>query len=208
MSRKEPASLALTPGSRLVIASNNAGKIREIGELLAPFRLDVASAAEFGLPEPEETGLTFAENAAIKACTTAEATGLASLADDSGLAVAALDGAPGIYSARWGGEQKDFTLAMSRVQQELEQRSIPQTRWQAAFICDLCLCLPDGTRHHFEGRADGTLTFPPRGDQGFGYDPIFIPEGETRTFAQMPAAEKQAISHRARAFAKLVAALA
>lgn len=207
MNQQQPASLALIPGSRLVIASNNAGKIREIGELLAPFRLDVTSAAEFGLPEPEENGATFAENAAIKACATAEATGLASLADDSGLAVAALDGAPGIYSARWGGEQKDFTLAMNRVQQELERLNIPQTHWQAAFICDLCLCLPDGERHHFEGRVEGTLTFPPRGDHGFGYDPIFIPEDETRTFAQMPAPEKQAVSHRARAFAKLVSAL-
>lgn len=197
----------LPEGGRLLIATHNAGKVREIGELLAPYSLTVTSAAEHNLPEPVEDGSTFAANAEIKARASTEATGLPALADDSGLGVVALDGAPGIYSARWAGASKDFGLAMEKVRQELEARNIPQDRWQAYFICDLCLCLPDGTVHHFEGRVDGTLTFPPRGDKGFGYDPIFVPEGETRTFAEMPPAEKHAMSHRARAFAKLIDAV-
>jgi len=197
----------LPEGGHLLIATHNAGKVREIGELLAPYSLTVTSAAEHNLPEPVEDGSTFAANAEIKARASTEATGLPALADDSGLGVVALDGAPGIYSARWAGASKDFTLAMDKVKQELESRNIPQDRWQAYFICDLCLCLPDGTVHHFEGRVDGMLTFPPRGDKGFGYDPIFVPEGENRTFAEMPPAEKHAMSHRARAFAKLIDAV-
>lgn len=197
----------LASGSRLILATHNAGKVREIGALLAPFGLSVSSASEHNLPEPEENGSTFAANAEIKARAAAQGTGLPTLADDSGLGVVALGGAPGIYSARWAGEHKDFTLAMDKVRAELEAKDIPQTDWQAYFICDLCLCLPDGSVMHFEGRIDGTLQFPPRGDKGFGYDPIFVPEGETRSFAQMDAVEKHAISHRARAFAKLVAAV-
>jgi XTP/dITP diphosphohydrolase len=187
----------------LVIATHNAGKLREIKALLAPFDIAVSSAAEHGAPEPEETGKTFAENAEIKARATCEATGMAALADDSGLSVDALSGAPGIYSARWavvaGSAEKDFAAAMARIEHELDDK--PRG---AAFICALCLCLPDGTVHHFQGEVRGMLTFPARGDAGFGYDPIFIPEGETRTFAQMSAEEKQVISHRARAFSLCV----
>lgn len=194
---------------QLVIATHNAGKLREIAALLAPFGLRVTSAGEHNLPEPEETGATFAANAEIKAQATAEATGLPALADDSGLCVLALDGAPGVYSARWAGEAKDFAFAMERVKQELQARYVPQEQWQASFICNLCLCQPDEKggfeSYHFEGRVDGILRFPPRGEKGFGYDPIFVPEGETRSFAEMDGDEKQAVSHRARAFAKLVA---
>lgn len=200
-------SALLAQGSELVIATHNAGKVREIGELLAPFSLQVSSAAAHHLPEPEENGSTFAANAEIKARAAAEATGLPALADDSGLGVEALDGAPGIYSARWAGPAKDFGLAMQRIEQELDSKGVPAEDRRAYFICDLCLCLPDGTAHHFEGRVDGTLTFPPRGSQGFGYDPIFVPEGDSRSFAEMPSAEKHAMSHRARAFAKFVAAV-
>lgn len=197
----------LPSGSRLVIASHNAGKVREIAELLAPFDFDISSSATFSLPEPEETGHTFAANAAIKAIATSAATGLPALADDSGLAVDGLGGAPGIYSARWAGDAKDFRLAMERIHRELLERRIPPSGWTAHFICDLCLSLPDGRIEHFVGRVDGHLTFPSRGAQGFGYDPIFIPTGETRTFAEMEPLEKHAISHRARAFAHFVQAL-
>lgn len=197
----------LPRGSALVIATHNTGKVREIAELLAPFDLRVSSAAEHHLPEPEEDGATFAANAEIKARAAAQATGLPALADDSGLGVEALDGAPGIYSARWAGPDKDFSLAMERVRQELEATGLPPQDWRGWFICDLCLCLPDGSIHHFEGRVDGTLAFPPRGDKGFGYDPIFVPEGETRRFAEMPPQEKHAMSHRARAFTRFVAAV-
>lgn len=198
----------LSTGSPLVIATHNSGKVREIADLLAPFGLRISSAAEHGLPEPEENGATFAANAEIKACAAASALGLPVLADDSGLGVVALDGAPGIYSARWAGVSKDFAAAMEKVRRELEMREVPQERWHAYFICDLCLCLPDGRVQHFEGRIDGMLRFPPRGDKGFGYDPIFVPEGETRSFAEMDSHEKKTMSHRARAFAKLVAAVA
>lgn len=196
----------LPPHSQLVIASHNQGKVKEIAELLAPYAFAVTSSAAFNLPEPEETGLTFAANAEIKAIATCEATGLPSLADDSGLAVDGLDGAPGIYSARWAGEKKDFPMAMERIRQELLARHVPQP-WTAHFICDLCLALPDGTIRHFEGRIDGTLAYPARGASGFGYDPVFLPHGESRTFGEMGSAEKHAISHRARAFALFVNAL-
>jgi XTP/dITP diphosphohydrolase len=197
----------LTSGSQLVIATHNAGKVREIADLLAPFGLQVSSAAEHHLPEPEENGTSFAANAEIKARAAAQATGLPALADDSGLAVEALNGAPGIYSARWAGASKDFGVAMQKVQQELRARNVPQDQWNAYFICDLCLCLPDGRVQHFEGKVNGRLQFPPIGTNGFGYDPIFVPEGETRSFAQMHETEKKSISHRAIAFAKLVAAV-
>ena len=190
---------SLPEGATLVIASHNPGKVREIAELLAPFDLKVRSAGDFGLPEPEENGSTFAENAAIKAKAAAAGCGLPALADDSGLSVAALDGQPGIYSARWAGADKNFTHAMQRVEEELGDT--PDRR--AEFVCALAMASPTGEVEHFEGRVQGCLVWPPRGDQGFGYDPIFVPNGETRTFGEMPPAEKHAISHRARAFARL-----
>lgn len=189
----------------LVIASHNPGKIRELQELLAPFAVTVHSAGEMGVEEPEETGQTFAENAALKAVHSASATGKLALADDSGLVVPALGGAPGIYSARWGGPAKDFALAMGRVERELTEKAGAAEGQSAHFISALCLAWPDGRTEIFEGRVDGTLTFPPRGSKGFGYDPIFLPHGQTQTFGEMEAAAKHAISHRARAFAKLVA---
>ncbi len=189
-------------GSRLVIASHNAGKLREITTLLAPFRVEVAAAADLGLAEPEETGASFAENAALKARAAARASGLPALADDSGLVVPALGGLPGIYSARWAGPDRDFTAAMRRVEADLEGRDDRSAHFAAA----LALAWPDGHCETFEGRVEGALSFPPRGTRGFGYDPIFVPDGHAVTFAEMEPAEKHAISHRARAFRKLVAA--
>lgn len=186
-------------GTRLVVASHNAGKVREITDLLAPFGVETVSAAALNLPEPEETGDSFAANALIKA-EAALSAGLPALADDSGLAVAGLDGAPGIYSARWAGPERDFNLAMKRVEDALSG----QSDYRARFVCALALCLPDGQSRIFEGRVDGTLTFPPRGARGFGYDPIFIPDGGTRTFGEMDPAAKHAISHRADAFRKMI----
>lgn len=190
---------------KIVIASHNKGKVKEIGELLAPLGLLVVSAAEMGVDEPEETGLTFAENALLKARNTAEKTGFPALADDSGLAIPALDGAPGIYSARWAGADKDFALAFSRIQQELASKNIADaTGTPAYFICALCLSIPNADEQIFEGRIDGKLVFPPRGEHGFGYDPIFIPEGYDISFAEMDSAKKHSISHRAKAFQKFV----
>ena len=186
---------------KLVIASHNPGKVREIAELLAPHRVAVVSAAELGLPEPEETGETFADNARLKALAAAKAAKLPALADDSGLCVVALDGAPGIYSARWAGPNKDFAHAMERVRVALDDT--PDR--EAYFVCVLALAWPDGHVETFEGRVYGRLVFPPRGDNGFGYDPIFEPVGESRTFGEMEAAEKHAMSHRAQAFELLLA---
>jgi len=186
---------------RLVVASHNAGKVREIGALLAPFGFEVVSAGDLGLPEPEETEPTFVGNAVLKATAAAQASGLDCLADDSGIEVTALDGAPGIYSARWAGASKDFGQAMQRVWDELGQRGA--TDLSARFICVLALATPDGAVETFEGAVDGSLVWPPRGEKGFGYDPIFIPAGQTRTFGEMDSAEKQPLTHRARAFAKL-----
>jgi XTP/dITP diphosphohydrolase len=196
-------------GGRLVIASHNPGKVREIADLLAPYGVTVLSAAELDLPEPEETGSSFAENAAIKAKAAAAGAGLPALADDSGLVVAALGGEPGIHSARWAGPERDFGRAMERVERELAERGAETGGAQrgAAFVCALCLARPDGRTETFEGRVDGHLAWPPRGTRGFGYDPIFVPDGHDVTFGEMEPAEKHAISHRARAFAKLVAAL-
>ena len=191
----------------LVLASHNPGKLKEIRELLEPFGIAVASAAEYGVEEPEETGSTFAENAALKARHSARTTGLCALADDSGLSVAALDGAPGIYSARWAGAKKDFTAAMRRVEEELRARGVAPEGAEGAFICNLALAWPQGTVEQFEGEIKGRLTFPPRGAHGFGYDPIFIPEGGRASFGEMAPADKHRISHRARAFAKLMARL-
>lgn len=189
----------------LLIASHNKGKVREIGELLAPLGIRVISAAELNLPEPEETGATFAENAELKALAAAKASGLPALSDDSGLCVEALGGAPGIYSARWTGADKNYASAFARIQRELAERGNTDAHPAACFICDLCLAWPEGKTVHFEGRVDGTLTFPPRGEHGFGYDPIFMPEGHAHTFGEIPAAQKHSMSHRARAFSQLVA---
>lgn len=192
-------------GGRLVIASHNPGKVREIGELLFRFKVEVVSAGELNLPEPEETGMTFAENAALKARAAASGSGLPVLADDSGLCVHALDGEPGIYSARWAGPAKDFTVAMNKVERELQAAGARDRG--AAFVCALTLAWPDGAEATFEGRIEGQLIWPPRGTRGFGYDPMFVPEGHDITFGEMDPAAKHAISHRARAFAKLVAAV-
>ncbi len=193
----------LGPGDRLVIATHNPGKLREIAELVAPFGVEAVSAGELGLPEPEETGADFVENAVLKARAAAEAAGQPALADDSGLEVAALDGAPGIYSARWAGPERDFRTAMERVERELAGKSDRS----AAFVCVLCLAWPEGGVVSFEGRCAGNLVWPPRGDQGFGYDPIFRPEGHEITFGEMAPAEKHRIDHRSQAFAKLVPAV-
>lgn len=194
---------ALQDIERLVIASHNAGKVREIGDLVAPLGIACVSAAALDLLAPEETGATFAENAALKALAASSASGLAALADDSGLAVTALDGEPGIYSARWAGPDKDFGQAMAKVEEALAGAADRS----AAFICNLCLAWPDGKTQAFEGRVEGTLVWPPQGHRGFGYDPIFQPEGEAQTFGEMDPAQKHAMSHRAKAFTQLVAAL-
>lgn len=188
--------------AKLVIASHNAGKVREIADLLGGRDIAVVSAADLGLPEPEETGETFTDNAKLKALAAAKASGLPALADDSGLCVVALDGAPGIYSARWAGPNRDFGHAMERVKVALDDN--PDR--EAYFVCVLALAWPDGHCETFEGRVYGALTFPPRGDKGFGYDPIFEPVGEARTFAEMDPAEKHQMSHRAQAFDLLLAA--
>jgi len=197
--------MMLGRGSTLVVASHNPGKVREIRDLLAPFGIETKGAAELGLPEPEETGTTFAANAELKARAAAEASGLPALADDSGLAVAALGGAPGIYSARWAGEAKDFSLAMARVERELDAMNARDR--SAKFVCALALATPGGPCEIFEGEVHGTLVFPQRGTRGFGYDPIFIADGMAETFGEIAPAQKHAISHRARAFAKLIEAL-
>jgi len=190
-------------GGELIVATHNPGKLREIVELLQPLGAKVSSAGERGLPEPEETGLTFIANAELKALAAATASGVPALADDSGLAVTALGGAPGIYSARWAGPGKDFGLAMARVRQELAALGTADDR--AAFICVLTLAWPDGHCESFEGRVEGRLVFPPRGDKGFGYDPIFIAEGWDISFGEMEPSAKHEMSHRAHAFRQLVA---
>lgn len=187
-------------GDRLVIASHNKGKVREIRDLVAPFAISVVSVAELGLPEPEETGSTFAENAALKAVAAARGSGLPVLADDSGLCVDALGGEPGIHSARWGGPERDFALAMRRVEDKLAGHADRS----AHFTCALVLGWPDDWCDTFEGHVHGRLVWPPRGDQGFGYDPMFVAEGYDITFGEMEPVEKHRISHRARAFAKLL----
>jgi XTP/dITP diphosphohydrolase len=192
-------------GDTLVIASHNAGKVREIGDLIAPFKVRAISAGELGLPEPEETGLTFIANAELKALAAARASQLPALADDSGMSVDALDGAPGIYSARWAGPSKDFGKAMQKVWTAVEEKGA-EPPFGAQFVCVLSLAWPDGHVESFEGIIQGKLVWPPRGLHGFGYDPMFLPvaNNETRTFGEMPAAEKHAISHRALAFRQLI----
>jgi len=197
-------ALRLEPGTKLVVATHNPGKARELAEILEG-RFALATAGELALPEPDETETTFVGNAMLKARAAAEASGLVALADDSGLSVAALDGQPGIYSARWAGPSKDFTLAMTKVEERLEETgSADRAAW---FTCALAVAWPDGPMVVVEGRVDGALTFPARGDKGFGYDPIFLPEGSALTFGEIEPAAKDAMSHRARAFRKLKAAL-
>jgi XTP/dITP diphosphohydrolase len=188
--------------SRLVVASHNPGKVVEIRALLEPFDIDAVSAGRLKLPEPEETGDSFVANAEIKARAAAAKAGEPALADDSGLVVPALGGAPGIFSARWAGPGKDFSVAMARVEQELGATN----QAEAHFVCALALCWPDGHCESFQGTVHGHLSFPPRGDRGFGYDPIFVPAGHTITFGEMDPVEKDQISHRADAFQQLVAA--
>jgi len=192
----------LPRGSHLVVASHNEGKVREIKALLGPHGIQPISAGSLGLPEPEETGSTFAVNAELKAHASAKGSGHAALADDSGLCVDALDGAPGIYSARWAGPAKDFRVAMNRIHDELRHKGL--TTSAAKFVCALCVALPSGESQVFQGEVHGHLTFPPRGDHGFGYDPIFIADGMEETFAQIDPARKHAMSHRAKAFEKLL----
>jgi XTP/dITP diphosphohydrolase len=194
----------LRRGDRLVIASYNEGKVRELAELFAPFGVGCISAAGLGLPEPEETGETFAENAALKALVAAKASGMLALSDDSGLEVEALNGAPGIHSARWGGAERDFGRAMARVHCEMEAAGTANAR--ANFTCALALAAPDGTAQIFEGKVFGRLTWPPRGRNGFGYDPIFMPDGYNETFGEMEPELKNRLSHRMRAFEQLMAA--
>ncbi|MGA7546201.1 MAG: RdgB/HAM1 family non-canonical purine NTP pyrophosphatase [Methyloceanibacter sp.] len=189
---------------RIVIASHNEGKVREIAALFAPFGIECSTAGALGLVEPEETAESFIENAKLKARATASASGLPALADDSGLEVAALGGAPGIHSARWGGPDKDFGLAMARVHDALEAKRV--TDGHANFTCALALAAPDGDVQAFEGKVFGTLVWPPRGSKGFGYDPIFMPDGYDETFGEMEPGLKDAVSHRARAFEKLMLA--
>ena len=199
---------------RLVIATHNPGKLRELRELLAPYRIDAISAGDMSLNEPEETGTTFRANARIKADAAAKASGAAAFADDSGLAVDALDGAPGVYSARWAGPDRNFHRAMETVERKLRERgATTPDRRKAHFVSALCVAWPDGHVEEFEGRVGGTLIWPPRGDKGFGYDPIFLPDGHARTFGEMPSEEKhglpprgKGLSHRARAFLKLAEA--
>lgn len=198
----------LGPG-KLVIATHNAGKVREIADLLSGYGIDPVSAADLDLPEPDETGTTFVANAELKAMQAADLSGLPALADDSGLCVEALNGDPGVYTANWAETAdgtRDWMLAMNRVEAKLAALG-PDVSRSAYFISTLALAWPDGHVEWFEGRIAGRLVWPPRGDLGFGYDPVFVPEGETRTFAEMSFAEKQASNHRARAFAKLVAAV-
>ena len=199
---------------RLVIATHNPGKLVEMRDLLSVYGVEAVSAGELGLPEPEETGATFAANARIKAVAAAKASELPAFADDSGLAVDALDGAPGIHSARWAGPDKDFRRAMNDVQTKLIERGAkaPERR-RAHFVAALCVAWPDGHVEEFDARVNGTVVWPPRGDKGFGYDPLFLPDGHTRTFGEMSAEEKhslpprgQGLSHRARAFLKLAEA--
>ena len=209
--------MGIIRGNQLVFASHNAGKVQEAAELMAPFGIVVRSAGELGLDEPEETGTTFAENAYIKAHAAARATGLPALADDSGLCIDALDGEPGVYTADWALREdgsRDYALAMQTAENRLQEKGAvdPQKR-RARFVATLCLCHPDGEAVYFRGEVTGVLVWPPRGQGGFGYDPIFMPDGHERTFGQMSAEEKhgaqpdaEPLSHRSRAFAKFAAA--
>jgi XTP/dITP diphosphohydrolase len=207
-----PAHRRIT--GRLVIATHNPGKLAEMRDLLAPYKIGAISAGEMGLAEPDETGTSFRANARIKAEAAARASALPAFADDSGLVVDALGGDPGIYSARWAGPDKNFRVAMATVEQKLHAAGATEAgQRQAHFVSALCVAWPDGHIEEFEARVDGVVVWPPRGDQGFGYDPIFLPDGHTRTFGEMPSEEKhglppkgKGLSHRARAFLKLAEA--
>jgi XTP/dITP diphosphohydrolase len=205
-------------GRKIVVASHNDGKLREFADLMAPFGFEAKSAKDYGLPEPEETGTTFEENAYIKAFAAARATGLPALSDDSGLMVDALDGQPGVYTANWAEKPeggRDFMLAMTKTEKLLQAKGAvaPEDR-KGRFVAVICLVQPDGRAEYFRGEAEGTLVWPPRGDKGFGYDPVFMPDGYSQTFGEMDAAEKHgwrpgqptALSHRARAFRKFARA--
>ncbi len=194
--------MRLPRGSLLVVASHNEGKVREIKALLGPHGIEPVSAASLKLPEPEETGATFIANAELKARAAADASHHPALADDSGLWVNALGGDPGIYSARWAGPTKDFRIAMARIEKELREKGA--TDFSAKFVCALSIAMPHGEMKSFEGEVHGKLSFPPRGDRGFGYDPIFIPGGWDQTFAEIDPQVKNDMSHRAKAFAKLL----
>ena len=210
-----PASVIRSLSSgQVVIATHNPGKLTEMRELLAPYGIAAISAGELVLAEPDENGMTFTENACIKAVAAARAARLPALADDSGLVVEALDGAPGIHSARWAGPDRNFHRAMEAIEQQLRARgaTTPERR-RAHFVSALCLAWPDGHTEQFEARVGGMLVWPPRGDRGFGYDPMFLPDGQRRTFGEMPSEEKhglpprgRGLSHRARAFIKLAEA--
>ncbi|WP_315919101.1 RdgB/HAM1 family non-canonical purine NTP pyrophosphatase [Mesorhizobium sp. SP-1A] len=205
-------------GKKIVVASHNAGKLREFSDLMAPFGFEAGSAKEYGLPEPDETGTTFEENAYIKAHAAAMATGLPALSDDSGLCVDALDGAPGVYTANWAEKEdgtRDFGMAMQRTEVAMQEvgASEPAQR-TGRFVAVICLAFPDGEAEYYRGEVEGTLVWPPRGELGFGYDPVFLPDGYDKTFGEMSAQEKhgwkpgdaQALSHRARAFKKFAEA--
>jgi XTP/dITP diphosphohydrolase len=195
--------MKLKAGEKLVIATHNAGKLREIGDLLAPYGIDVTSVKALGLAEPEENGTTFIENATIKAMAAAKASGLPALADDSGIAVPALNGAPGLYTADWSGPARDWDLAMGKLWKALRPLDDPS----AAFVCALVVAWPTGETLAVEGRVEGHVVWPPRGARGFGYDPMFVAEGMTETFGEIEPAAKHAVSHRADAFHKLVGLL-
>jgi XTP/dITP diphosphohydrolase len=212
--RHQRSDIRPLTSDRLVIATHNRGKLAEMRELLAPYGITAASAGELGLAEPDETGMTFIENACIKAVAAAQAARLPALADDSGLVVEALDGAPGIHSARWAGSERNFQRAMAAIEKQLRARgaTTPERR-RAQFVSALCLAWPDGHTEQFEARVGGTLVSPPRGDRGFGYDPMFLPDGQHQTFGEMSSEEKhglpprgKGLSHRARAFIKLAEA--
>lgn len=193
------------PENRIVVASHNPGKVREIADLLRPLGIEAVSAGELDLPEPEETETTFEGNARLKAEAAAEASGLAALSDDSGLCIDALGGAPGIFSARWAGPAKDFKIAMQKVEHELRDRyALSPDQRKAHFVCALCLAMPGQESKVYRGEVHGLMVWPPRGEKGFGYDPVFQPDGHDITFGEMDPDAKHAMSHRARAFAQLV----
>jgi XTP/dITP diphosphohydrolase len=208
----------LLKGTKIVVASHNDGKLKEFADLMAPFGLEAKSAREYGLPEPEETGTTFEENAYIKAHAAAKATGLPALSDDSGLMIDALQGAPGVYTANWAEAPdgtRDFGVAMQRAEVAMQEvGAVEPAQRKGRFVAVICLASPDGEAEYFRGEAEGTLVWPPRGNSGFGYDPVFQPDGHTRTFGEMTAEEKhgwkpgqaEALSHRARAFQKFARA--
>lgn len=210
--------MSLPAGQKIVVASHNEGKLREFADLMAPFGIEAKSAKDFGLPEPDETGTTFEENAYIKAFAAASATGLPAMSDDSGLVVDALGGAPGVYTANWAEKPdgtRDFMMAMERTEKALQEAGATDPAQRTGrFVAVICLARPDGSADYFRGEAEGTLVWPPRGTDGFGYDPVFLPNGHQRTFGEMTAQEKhgwkpgnaEALSHRARAFQKFARA--